>query len=1028
MKAKRKTIIGEPIIRKVVYLFLIYLISLLFIKGMNYLFNDVYENAFNLLIKNQKNKNELAHFLNYNLLDIHNEMNIMVRSDNKELIKESYDKIKYLIKVNRSILNILDTGGVFKQNIKLNFYNTDYFTKTIEYKNYSHKRSVESIELKPKLKELEKIASTIYGIKTGTSVNKGYSGRIDYLLKQENAIFTRSKEHAGQIYYDTIRELDKLEKKITEKRRIFALAELLAAVILSLLSLILTFLIIKSIARTIRQKEEMHAANKILSMAVSQSPVSIMITDKSGNIDFVNHSFETNSGYTFEEVKGKNPRLLNAGKFPKSYFKTLWNTILKGEIWKGEMCNRRKDGHIYWEDVIISPVKDESGKIFRFIALKENISEKKKLIESLKATNETLRVITDNLPVGIVIVNRNKRIISINKAAARIMGYDSLDESIKTLNNKICHGNYCSVPEGMCPVINLNNEKIILEEKYMIGKGGRKIPILKSVIPVVLNNENVLLEAFMDISQQKSAQLREMEANKAKSEFLANMSHEIRTPMNGIIGACQIMESMQLNDDQEEMLHIISNSAHSLLNLINDILDFSKIEAGKLQISPHRFNIHDAVAKVIKQFSVKANDKNLELISYIDKNVPEFIIADESRIIQILINLIGNAIKFTSQGHVLLKIFKGSEYGNKFELRFEVEDTGIGISPDKLEKIFLSFTQEDGSTNRKYGGTGLGTTISKMLIELMDGDIKATSPNPNIDKDSPFPGTVFSFSILVEKTVDKTAEENTVDDDLKIQKKISVLIVDDNDTNRVILSKICDNWGFESKTAASAAEASLLCKKSDFDLILLDYHMPDMDGLEFAGKFKKDYPESDTKIILISSDVKNIQKSNIHKYNVDAVEFKPIQQSDLFDTINALLGKSKKEVSKEVKTDNNKRFDLDILLAEDNLINQKVATNLLTRLGCRITIAENGLEALKALKNRKYDIVFMDMQMPKMNGIEATQEIRKTDKNLIIIAMTANAMKGDREKCLAAGMNDYLSKPVQLNELTAKLEKWSPKK
>jgi PAS domain S-box-containing protein len=680
---------------------------------------------------------------------------------------------------------------------------------------------------------------------------------------------------------------------------------------------------------------------------------------------------------------------------------------------------------------ILATVADEIAAGIARIAAQEALHRAKEEAEEAARWN---RLIVQTTHDGFGVMDETGRVIDWNPQAelllgwsrAEILGRQLFDTIIPAEDRRFHH-------EGLARFLATGAGLSVtqLQEVRFLHRDGHVFEMELSVTPICVGGRYFFPGFMRDITERKRAQAEQIRvkeaaeaASRAKSEFLANMSHEIRTPMNGILGMTELALDTDLSAEQREYLQMVKSSADGLLTVINDILDFSKVEAGKLDLENVEFSLHEDVGGAMRTLAVRAQQKGLELACRISPEVPEALVGDPGRLRQVLVNLVGNAIKFTDRGEVIVDVELEQRVNSLVRLQFRVTDTGIGIAPDKLEKIFEAFSQADSSTTRKYGGTGLGLAITSRLVALMGGRVWVESE----------PGAGSSFHFTAGFEVGNGSVSRRVRIPPAVLQELPVLVVDDNATNRRILEEVLLRWGacptlVEDGTRALTLLGEAAARGEPFRLALLDANMPEMDGFELARSIGADPRLSGTPVVMLTSGGRVGDQVRCRELGVAAYLLKPVTQGDLLDAVARALHVTleRPPVKAPHPARPGESPGVRILLAEDNPVNQRLAVRLLEKQGHAVTIAANGREALAALERGPFDVVLMDVQMPEMDGFEATAAIREKERatggHLPVVAMTAHALTGDRERCLAAGMDGYVSKPVRAEELARAIGK-----
>ncbi len=809
---------------------------------------------------------------------------------------------------------------------------------------------------------------------------------------------------------------------------------------LSLFSLILVGLLGAlsfQIGYLVRRHEKMQKASEgalrdqalILDMAND----TIVIRDREDRITYWNQGAQRQYGWSKEEALGQITHSLLKTQFPQSLADADAQLLATGH-WEGELVHTRRDGALVTVAGSWTLQRDHSNNPVSVIEMNYDITTRKKSEKELKKSREHLDAILTSSVDGIIVLEavrdeserlRDLRFAMINPAAEALMGLQGSDLLGQVASERFPAFIADDLFERFTRII---EENIALDFEHESQRSGSsrwyRFAGVKLGDGLALSYTEITARKLFE-QQLQEAKERAEQADNAKSDFLANMSHEIRTPMNGVIGMTELLLDTDLDDEQRDLTHTIRSSGDTLLALINDILDFSKIEARELLFEELDFDLRELVEDTLEMMAGQAQARGIELVGGVEPQVPTRVRSDPGRVQQVLTNLISNAIKFTESGEVALRVIATEETRMHVQVRFEIRDTGVGIPPETQARLFDPFVQADSSTSRKFGGTGLGLAICRRLAEAMNGNIGMES---TLGQGSMF-WVEFKFDRQTEAEMQPQKRDEFVD--------ARVLVVDDNETSRQFLGQQIRAWRLQEGLAGTGEEAMALLNqsvvaKTPYSVAIIDMQMPEMDGSALVRKINAEPLLSATRIILMTSFGKPIPPDELKAMNVAACCAKPVRQSALLHCLVLALaprGNAKESrqpgppVGPTVSVVLRKER---ILLAEDNVVNQQVALGNLQKLGYLADIAASGIEVLTALERKQYDIILMDCQMPGLDGYEATKKIRQREgkgNHLWIIAMTANAMAGDREKCLAVGMDDYLSKPLRRVELRAALDR-----
>ena len=766
----------------------------------------------------------------------------------------------------------------------------------------------------------------------------------------------------------------------------------------------------------------------------------VSMTDVTGRITFVNERFCQISGYARDELLGQNHRMLKSGVHPPEVYAEMWHTIANGGTWNGEVCNRNKAGGFYWVHATITPFMNERGKPEEYVAIRTEITVQKELEKASQRQQAWLRTILDNLGEGVYTLDARGKVAYLNAEGERLIGW-RMDELVgKNLHDIIHHhrpdGGVLSARD--CPIhLAMRDHSVYRSsEEAFFHKDGSARPVKITGVPLSLNGEwQGSVAVFSDMREEQLLTQRLLDAKNAaedatrlKADFLSTMSHEIRTPLNGVVGMTDLLLDTPLDNEQTEFANAIKTSADALMAIINDILDFSKIEAGRLVLEYTDFSLRQITEGSLDVLTARAQEKGLTLASFIAPEVPDHLIGDPGRIRQILLNFLSNAVKFTERGEVVASaVIEPATVAatSRVVVRFAVRDCGIGLSQTAIAGLFQPFSQADSSTTRKYGGTGLGLSICKRLVEAMSGAVGVDSV--------PGEGSTFWVKIPLDVAEEKRAHPEP---EFLLHDR-RVLIAGGDAGNRAIWCSYFKAWQIHCEVVENLAELRQHLTKLEGqgqppDMLLLVEPLADASLTEAVAALQG---QGKWPVICCLARSDREIKSALVALGVGVVQ-SPIKQSTLSSAMTSVLGTMqgtpKRRVSDgadQIEAGRPVAIRHRLLLAEDNPVNQRVAVHMLNKLGYAVDVVDNGALAVAAVADGNYALVLMDCQMPEMDGFAATAAIRAVEaksRHLPIVAMTANAMQGDREQCLAAGMDDYIAKPIDVALLAALLAEWLP--
>ncbi|QEP42180.1 PAS domain S-box protein [Ectothiorhodospiraceae bacterium BW-2] len=935
-----------------------------------------------------------------------------------------FKEIEQVLMLLDESLQVLREGGVIHRATRLTIESHAEMIRTFHYQPVDGRDHVlEAIDLTPKLIQIRHYLLELLQLLDQNEESEIGTGggelQIRATLQLFPPLFTRMRDNSNRLFYESQRELNRIAQRIDTQEQLYRRAQLVVSLLIVVAVLTIGFRTLHQIQQANSSLRRMTRDLELQTFAMDQHAI-VTITDDQGVITYANHNFCDINAVKADEIIGKRHEIVRSGEHPPSFYRHLWQTIRSGKVWRGEVCNRAINGRYYWLDGVIVPFLDDNGRPFQYVAIKTDITARKKMAQEILERERFLNSLTDAMGEGVYAQFSDGRCRFMNPEAERLLGWSEAELHRLGIHDTIHHqfdelGRM--VPVSECNILRATaqGETFRSDDEMFRRRDGTLFPV--SLVSVPLFHEGELsgsVTVFSDATIRKETErlLHEAResaerANRLKSDFLANMSHEIRTPMNAIIGLSQLTLETELDSRQRDYIDKVNTSANALLGILNDILDFSKIEAGKLDIEQIEFNLDDLLAQLYAQIAILAEKRNLRFILSRQPELPLVLFGDPMRISQILINLANNAVKFTEEGEVVVKVRGKRLDHDSVELRIAIRDSGIGISAEQQRRLFNSFSQADSSTTRKYGGTGLGLTISKKLVEMMGGEIGLHSVVGE--------GTTFHI------TLPCRSAERSPNPPLPLYQgegQLVALWVSDSELRDELNRQLC-HLGMQVEIVTE--QAAWVAKP--YPLWCLDSLSSEQLNAETLATWQR----LPGKRLLLTHRTEPQQWQQ--SFAVEATCGLLLTPTALRKALQPLFVAD--EPSEPPQRHSGFELlplaDRRVLLVEDNHINQLVATEQLKKMGViELQLANNGQEAVERLKEQRFDLVLMDIQMPIMDGYEATRIIRQLLKltDLPIVAMTANAMTQDFKLTAAAGMNDHITKPLDSGHLYAVLKRY----